>query len=220
MNDQKKVFLVDDHPIVRHGMARLISDEEDLVVCGEAGNAPDALEGIERLEPDVLLVDITLGDMSGLDLLKEVRARYATVPVLIVSMHDEAGYLKRALEAGAQGYVNKKDAVRMLVTAVRRVLAGHVYLSEHMMDRLLPAVSNNHTDATATPAEDLTEREREILELIGQGYRARQIAERLQLSPKTVNSHRENIKKKLQLRDASELDRFAIRWVHGEGNVE
>lgn len=210
------ILLVDDHPIVRHGLARLIQLEDDLTVCGEAGNAGEALAAIPRLQPDIVLVDLVLDDeIDGFELIGRIKALDPQLPVLVLTMHDAADYLRRALQAGAQGFVNKKEAVHVLASAIRRVMGGHIYIGPDMMDQLAMVLAVE-PNAESSPVSELSEREVEVLRLLGNGYRPRQVADELHVSPKTVHSHRENLKRKLNLPTASDLDRFAIRWVRDE----
>lgn len=212
MSEKARVVIVDDHPIVRHGVSRLLNREEDLSVTGEAENVAAALKLLEDDLPDVVLVDLVLDGESGLDLIQLIKQRWPHLPVLVVSMHDAPDYLERVLKAGAQGFVNKKESIQRLADAIRRVLSGKAYIGEDMMDVLARSLASDDEDEDGKVA-DLSEREMEVLELIGQGYRPRQIAESLHVSPKTVNSHRENMKRKLDLDSTAELDRFAIRWL-------
>lgn len=212
MPEKARIVIVDDHPIVRHGVSRLLNREEDLCVTGEAENAAGALALLEQELPDVVLVDLVLDGESGLDLIEEIRSRWPSLPVLVVSMHDAPDYLERVLKAGAQGFVNKKESIQRLSDAIRRVLSGRIYIGENMMDVFARSLAGEDASEETTRVSDLSERELEVLELIGQGYRPRQIAETLHVSPKTVNSHRENMKRKLDLASTAELDQFAIRW--------
>lgn len=212
MSEQARIVIVDDHPIVRHGVSRLLNREEDLIVSGEAENTATAIQLLEEDLPDVVLVDLVLDGESGLDLIHAIRERWPHLPVLVVSMHDAPDYLERVLKAGAQGFVNKKESIQRLADAIRRVLSGKVYIGENMMDVLARSLASDDDNEGDKRVSELSEREMEVLELIGQGYRPRQIAETLHVSPKTVNSHRENMKRKLDLDSTSELDRFAIRW--------
>lgn len=212
MSDKARVVIVDDHPIVRHGVSRLLNREEDLSVTGEAEDIATALKLLEDDLPDVVLVDLVLDGESGIDLIETIRERWPELPVLVVSMHDAPDYLERVLKAGAQGFVNKKESIQRLADAIRRVLTGKVYIGENMMDILARSMASDDEKDENGKVSELSEREIEVLELIGQGYRPRQIAETLHVSPKTVNSHRENMKRKLELDSTTELDRFAIRW--------
>lgn len=211
MAEKARIVIVDDHPIVRHGISRLLNREEDLCVTGEAENTAEALKLLESEPADVVLVDLVLDGESGLDLIREIRVRWPKLPLLVVSMHDAPDYLERVLKSGAQGFVNKKESISRLPDAIRRVLSGKTYIGEDMMEVLARSLASDEPDEEEKIA-DLSEREVEVLELIGQGYRPRQIAETLHVSPKTVNSHRENMKRKLELASTAELDQFAIRW--------
>lgn len=211
MAEKARVVIVDDHPIVRHGISRLLNREEDLCVTGEAENSSEAMALLEGDLPDIVLVDLMLDGESGLDLIGIIRGRWPDLPLLVVSMHDAPDYLERVLKAGAQGFVNKKESIRQLSDAIRRVLSGRTYIGENMMDVFARSMASDESDYGRKVA-DLSEREIEVLELIGQGFRPRQIAETLHVSPKTVNSHRENMKRKLELESTADLDQFAIRW--------
>lgn len=217
MNDPAtahRVLVIDDHSIVRHGLSLLLQREADLAVCGEAGSFDEALELAAARQPAVALVDITLKDRSGLDLIKELAARHPGIRCLVLSMHDEAEYADRALRAGARGYVMKEDADEVVVEAIRRVLKGEIYVSPVMSNRLIHQLSREkpETDAFAGVAS-LTEREREVFECLGEGLSTRKIAEKYGLSERTVEVHRANIKKKLRVEDAAQVLREAVRWV-------
>jgi DNA-binding NarL/FixJ family response regulator len=210
--DKKRVFLVDDHPIVRQGLTQLINNEPDLAVVGQGEDAYASLKAMRAANPDLALVDISLKDADGLELLKELKAGGAEFPVLILSMHDESLYAERALRAGARGYVMKQEPPDVLLGAVRRVLAGEIYVSPKMGATLLKRMVGGSKEATAaSPMERLTDRELEVFRLIGGGQTVRQIADGLCLSIKTVEAHREHIKEKLSLKTSAELLRFAIR---------
>ncbi len=212
-----KVLLVDDHPIVRQGLAELIGQEADLSVCGEAQNASEALQAIAVSKPDIALVDVSLQDTGGIELIKMIKAGYAHVPVLVLSMHDETLYAERALRAGARGYVMKEEATERLLMAIRKVLSGQIYLSERMAGRLLSKFVDGAPAGGGSALERLTDRELEIFEFIGHGLSTRRIAEKLHLSIKTIESHREHIKDKLKLTSSQELMRHAMQWVQFEG---
>lgn len=206
MEQQKNqsIFVVDDHPVVRRGLRQLINEAEGLTVCGEAESAAETLSRIETCSPDLVLVDLTLEGTSGLELTKQLRAQYPDVSVLILSMHSEELYADRVLQAGAGGYVVKRKSNEEIVEAIRRVLAGKTYFS-----------SKNGEDSSAAPhlpTDVLTDREFEVLLLIGQGYAPRHIAEKLSVSVKTVETHRQNIKKKLDLESAAHLTRYAVEY--------
>jgi DNA-binding NarL/FixJ family response regulator len=207
-----KVLIVDDHPIIRHGVTQLINQEEDLVTCGEAEDGPEALQAIADLKPDIVILDITLKTVNGLDLIGTIKEQFTGVPVLMLSMHDEALYAERALRAGAQGYVMKQDSPEKLIDAIRRVLSGEIYLSEGMTAKMLKKFAEGTSPQEQSPEEALSARELEVFKLIGQGQATRRIAEVLSVSVKTVDAHRANIKKKLELKTGAELVQKAIKW--------
>jgi len=213
-----KVLIVDDHPIMRAGLSQLIAQEDDLAVCAEADNAHGALEAIEKHAPDVAIVDITLRDSSGLDLIKDIGLRWPNVRVLVVSMHDELFYAERVLRAGARGYVTKAEVSAKVVEGIREVLAGGVYVSKQIASKLIHGlVGGSRSDGARTlPIDRLTDRELQVLEMIGRGVQPREIAQKLHLSLKTVDAHREHIKKKLDMDNAAELLKYAITWVQFE----
>jgi len=210
------ILLVDDHPILRQGLTQLINQEADLRVCGEADEEHTAMEAIAALKPDMVIVDIALRDTSGIELIKKIRASNERLPILVLSMHDESLYTERALRAGANGYIMKQEAPDQVVKAIRRVLAGEIYVSEQIGSRLLRKIVHGQPTAIESPIDNLSDRELEVFRLIGRGYRTRQIAEMLRLSVKTVESYREHIKQKMGFRDATELLQHAIQWVQGE----
>jgi DNA-binding NarL/FixJ family response regulator len=206
------VVIVDDHPIVRAGLAALIDAEPDLEVCGFAEDGREALGVVERERPDLVLVDLSLGGTSGLDLIKRLVER--PVKVLVVSMHDELTWTERALAAGALGYVHKSEATRDIVQAVRRVMTGRPYVSEATSERMLQRLVGTATrERVESPIETLSDRELEIFERIGQGLSTLEISEALGLSPKTVQTYRQRVKEKLGLETAAELSSQATRWV-------
>jgi len=211
-----RVFIVDDHPVVRNGITMLINKEADLEVCGEAEDAQTAISSIATQKPDIAIVDISLKGMSGLELIKHLRARDESLPLLVLSMHDESLYAERVLRAGAMGYIMKQEAPERIVAAIRRVLAGDIYLSPAMSSRILQRFVGARAEADESPLKQLSDRELEVFEYIGRGHGTRQIAEALHLSVKTIESHRENIKNKLNLRTGMELVQHAIRWVQSE----
>ena len=214
--ERTRVFIVDDHPIVRQGLTQILNQESDLTVCGEAEDALDALEAIAALQPDLVLVDLSLKGGSGLDLIRTLKARHSTLPVLVVSMHDESLYVERVLRAGARGYIMKQEATDTMMHAIRRVLRGEIYVSDKMMTKLLGRLLFDTADTGVSALERLSNRELEVLRLIGEGYATRHIAAVLHVSIKTVESHRAHIKEKLQLKDTVELVRYAMQWVdHG-----
>ena len=212
---RKRVLLVDDHPIIRQGLAMLIDGSADLHVVGTAEDVPAGLEAVARLSPDVVVVDLSLKSSNGMDLIKQLREQRSAVPVLVLSMHDEALHAQRVLRAGAQGYIMKDQASQQVLTALRQVLAGGTYVSPAVQARAAATTPDGKAAgaATASPVERLTNRELEVFRLIGAGTGPRDIADRLGLSIKTVETHRENIKAKLGLRSAPELLRFAMQYV-------
>jgi Response regulator containing a CheY-like receiver domain and an HTH DNA-binding domain len=214
-----RIFLVDDHPVTREGVRVLIDQEPDLVVCGQADSAPAALQLIQRLKPDLAVVDITLKTTSGIELMKNVKALLPDLPVLIMSMHDESLYAERALRAGAKGYVMKHEASDRILTAIRSVLAGDLYLSEKMKEKMLHRLVRSRKNEVVFTIDTLSDREMEVFQLIGNGFGTRQIADKLNLSVKTIDSYREHLKLKLRLEKGSDLVRHAIQWVRSEGVV-
>ena len=209
---KNRVLVVDDHPIVRPGLALLINREPDLMVCGEAEDARTAMQSITAAKPDILVVDISLNGPDGLDLLKYIRTRYPDLPVLILSMHDESMYAERALRAGAQGYIMKQEATEKVLVALRRILGHEIYVSERVSNRILQRYIGSPSDGGPSSIADLTDRELEVFRLIGAGHSTRQIAEELHISVKTVESYQAHIKEKLSLRSARELVQHAIQW--------
>ena len=211
--NRRKVLIVDDHPLVREGLADLINKEKDIVVCGWAKDIPQTIKAIKKLKPDVVTVDISLEDASGLDLMKDIKTRFPGLPVLALSMHQESIYAERAIRAGAKGYITKQEATKKVITAIRKVLEGRLYLSETMKEKLVYSlIGNDESDAGTSPIDRLTDRELEVFRLIGQGKATRQIAEQLCLSAKTIETYRSRIKEKLNLSSGSELLRCAFQW--------
>jgi DNA-binding NarL/FixJ family response regulator len=210
---KRRVFLVDDHPIVRERLAELIGQERDLEVCGEAEDAIAALKQVEALRPDVAIVDITLKDTYGIELIKDLKERHPKLPVLVLSMHDESLYGERAIRAGAKGYLNKQEATKKVVTAIRTILAGQMFVSEKMTATILQRMSGGQRVEAGEPTDVLTDRELEVFQLLGQGVGVKQIAENLFVSVKTVEAHREHIKQKMGIKSSSELLRFAIEYM-------
>ena len=215
----KKIFIVDDHPVFREGLAGLIRGEADLTVCGEANSAPQALTAIERFKPDLVLVDIGLPGRSGLELIKDIRALRPETAVLVISMHGESLYAERVLRAGGRGYIMKQEGPEKILQAIRQVLGGQLYLSGSMSSRILDAFSGNHTQGGSAISR-LSDRELEVLQLVGQGKDSRAIAKQLNLSFKTVDAHRGRIKAKLALKNHTELISYAARWVETQGTAE
>jgi DNA-binding NarL/FixJ family response regulator len=211
-----KIVIVDDHPIVRQGLAELINHEDDLVVCGQAEEAPEAVGVIKEIKPDMVIVDISLKETSGMDLIKDIKARYPNLAVLVLSMHDESLYAERALRAGAKGYIMKAEATENVVTAIRKVLSGQIYVSDRMAAKMVRKLVGGGHEVVASPIDCLSDRELEVFRLIGQGHGTRQIAEKLYLSVKTIETYRAHIKEKLDLANAAELLQYAIRWASSQ----
>jgi DNA-binding NarL/FixJ family response regulator len=214
---RSRVFLVDDHPLVREHLRSLLEREPDLAVCGEASDGPTALSQIPAQRPDLVILDISLKRSHGLEVLKDLRQLLPDLPVLMLSMHDEALYAERSLRAGAKGYITKEEATLNVLQAVRKVLAGHIYLSERMSERMMQKVARGAQTPWSSPLEVLADRELEVFQMIGRGMGTRQISEELHLGIKTVESYRARIKEKLRLSDANQLLQHAIQWVQGEG---
>lgn len=211
---QRKVFIVDDHPIVREGLAQMIRREPDLAVCGAAEDAQGALQMIDALKPDILIVDISLHGPDGLDLLKTVRAKDPMLPVLILSMHDESIYAERALRAGANGYIMKQEATENVLVALRRILNREVYVSPRIANQMLQRfVSAGPAHIRHSSIDELSDRELEVLRLMGEGHGTRQIADALHLSVKTVETYQAHLKEKLALRNSRELVQYAVQWM-------
>ncbi|HYV28963.1 MAG TPA: response regulator transcription factor [Candidatus Eisenbacteria bacterium] len=209
---KRLVFLVDDHPLVREWLTNLINQQADLVVCGEAETRPQAIERIAVLKPDIAIVDISLKGSSGLELIKDITAICPSVVVLVLSMHDESHYAERALRAGARGYIMKRENTRNVIVAIRRVLSGQPYLSNAIATLIATRLAGAQPASGSTPMEQLSDRELEVFQMLGQGRGTRQIAEDLGISLKTVQAYCARIKEKLNLQSASELLREALRW--------
>jgi DNA-binding NarL/FixJ family response regulator len=208
-----RILVVDDHPIVREGLVRVIDQTTDLLVCAHAENIPQALEAVENSKPDLVIVDISLGGQNGIELIKDVIVRHPDLPVLVHSMFDETMYAERCLRAGAKGYVMKQEPPHRLLDGVRRVLKGEVHLSEAMTKQLLCRISSGPRGKGNLPSELLSDREFEVFELLGRGHRTKEIAQLLHLSDKTIQTHREHIKEKLNIDNAVSLVRQAVQWV-------
>lgn len=207
-----RVLIVDDHPIVRAGYALLIARQPDLTVCGETGTADEALRLVREQQPELVMIDLTLASGNGLELCKQLAHMRPELKMLVISAHDEQLYADRALRSGARGFINKDEPTSKLVEAIRTVLSGKVWLSQPMTERLLARVGQGDSPASS-PVESLSDRELEVFEMIGNGLTTHQAAARLHLSPKTVESYRESLKRKLDLRNSTELTRHAVRWV-------
>jgi DNA-binding NarL/FixJ family response regulator len=210
---KNRIFIVDDHPIVRKGLAQLINQEEDLVICGEADNAETALEALKKVKPDLAIVDISLRGIDGFELTKLIKARFDNIPVLVISMHDESLFAERALRVGARGYIMKQEAIEKMMEAIRKVLRGELYVSERVSANIVKRFVDGKAEGVSSPEELLSDREMEVFQLIGQGFGTRQIADQLHVSVKTVETYRANIKEKLNLKNATELMKHAVHWI-------
>lgn len=207
-----RIVLIDDHPVVRRGMNDLLSHEPDLLVCGEAEGETDALVTLEEQRPDVVVLDLTLKDGNGVDLIKQIRGRFHDTRIVVLTMHDESLFGARCFRAGASGFVNKEEASEKVIEAIRTVCTGRLYLSDRLAERVLRRAFGTTEDPSASELDNLTDRELEVFGMIGRGMTTRQIADRLHLSHKTIESYRENIKAKLNLQNAVELTQRAVRW--------
>jgi len=212
-----RVLIIDDHPMMRQGLAQLINDEPDLSVSGEADTAGQALDLVTARKPDLALLDISLPDRNGMELIKDIRVLCPDLAILVVSMHDEALYAERVLRAGARGYIMKQEGGKKLLAAIHQVLAGHIYVSEKISANILEIFSGRRQEGTESPVQRLSDREFEVFQLISQGKGTREIAGHLHLSIKTVEVHRANIKEKLQIKTAMDLVRYAVRWAEAQG---
>jgi DNA-binding NarL/FixJ family response regulator len=218
VRERTRVLLVDDHPVLTEGLSLIINNEEDLEVCGNAVDAGGAMMLAETLKPDLAIVDISLKDSDGIQLVKNLKARHPEMLTLVLSLHDEALYAERALRAGASGYVMKQSPLATVLTAIRKVLDGGIYVSEKIADRMLGQASGIKPLREQSPIERLSDREREVFRKIGQGLGTKEIAEQLHLSLKTVETYRAHIKMKLQIANAAEMIQKATLWVREESN--
>jgi DNA-binding NarL/FixJ family response regulator len=214
---KRRVLLVDDHPIVRQGLAESINREPDLEVCAEADDRHEALKIIEETNPDLAIIDLSLKNSSGMELIRDIHARWPDLVMLVVSMHDEMLYAERVLRAGAKGYLTKQDATHSILSGIRRVLAGEIYLNPKTASTILARLASGRKSPNDSIVDSLAEREMQVFELTGEGLNTRQIAERLHIDFKTVETYRARIKEKLALKDASELLQLAIRWRRNGG---
>jgi DNA-binding NarL/FixJ family response regulator len=208
-----KILIVDDHPLVRQGLIGLLSTQDDFAVCGEASGIAEAQQQADSQRPDVAIVDISLADGSGIELIKDLHASFPDMKLLVLTMHDELVFAERALRAGAVGYVNKQEVSRTIVRAIREVLRGKMYLSQRATERMVQLAVGSKANLGKSPVERLTDREIEVFQMIGEGLTTRQIAGKLGLSPKTVDAHRERIKQRLELKNVTELTKHAVQWV-------
>ena len=211
--EKARVLLVDDHQIVRKGLMQLINQEQDLMVCAEADDASNAFHAISTSNPSVLIVDLSLKDSDGIELIKNIKATYPRLPMLVLSMYDESRYCERALRAGAKGYIMKQEASACIVTGLRRILKGELYLSEMIKEKMIQQLISRQPVQWQCSLDRLSDRELEVLEMIGAGKEVKMIANALHLSPKTIETHRSHIKEKLNLQNARQVARFAVQWV-------
>jgi len=208
-----RIMLVDDQPMIRRGLADLINGQKDLAVCGEAADGSTGLDLIPTVRPDLAIIDISLSNRDGIELIKEIHTRYPKVLILVLTMHDEEVYAERSLRAGASGYVMKDQTAATMMSAIRRVLSGHIYTSDKINDRLMHQFAQSHGSSnTASNTSQLSNREVQIFRLLGDGVRAREIAKQLYISVRTIESHRVNIKRKLGIKTSDELLRYAIKF--------
>jgi DNA-binding NarL/FixJ family response regulator len=212
-----KVLIVDDHPVVRYGLLQMLSNEPDFEICGEAASAQEALALVDQRRPDIAVVDISLKGTNGIELVKQIHAMRPEARILVSSMHDEKLFAERALRAGANGYINKQVAVTEMVSAIRRVLSGKVYLSPPMTERMVERAARLDSDASRSVIQRLSDRELEVFSLLGDGLSTREVAQRLNLSVKTIETHRAQIKRKLGLRNSTELIQRAVEWTLRQG---
>jgi len=215
-DNRTRILLVDDHAVVRYGIAQLINRESDMVVCGEEEDAARALTAIEKLNPNLVIADISLKDSSGLELMRNIKAQFVKLPVLVVSAHDESVYAEVAFRAGALGYMMKQEALEKIIGAIRRVLSGNIYVSEALASKMLQQQIRGKTDVQDSPVKGLSDRELEVFQLIGQWKKTSEIAQELHLSVKTIEYYREQIKHKLNLKNSAELTQHATAWVQRE----
>jgi DNA-binding NarL/FixJ family response regulator len=207
-----RILVVDDHPLMRDAFRDLLEEERDLEIVGESESISKAVQLLEERKPDLLLVDISLEDGNGLELIKQARALLPEILIVVVSMHDERLYAERALRAGASGYVSKHEPADVILEGIRQVLSGHIFVSDRMQDRLLRRLQEGGEEVDRSAVESLSDRELEVFEMIGQGLATREIAAKLNLSVKTVDTHRHRIKEKLNIGSGSQLVRHAVRW--------
>jgi len=211
-----RILLVDDHPLVRERLAEIINRETDLHVCGEAEDRHDALELVKARRPGLVIVDLTLKNSDGIELIKDIHSEWPSLRMLVVSMHDESLHAERVIRAGAMGYITKQEATRNILLAIRRILAGNIYLNERIATHIIARLTAPAGSVALTPAEVLTDREFQVFELTGRGRNTRDIADELRVSSKTVETYRTRIRRKLNLQEGSSLLRCAIAWTHDE----
>ncbi len=211
-----KIFIVDDHPIMRQGLAQLINQETDFTVCGDAGDIREALKAIAKHRPDIAIVDISLGHISGIRLIEELSNYYPDLSILVLSMHDEFIYAERCLKAGARGYIMKHEPPEKVISALKKILGGEIYVSDRLSSRLLHKLVHRKSEVYTSPVESLSNRELEVFQLIGRGMKTRKIAEQLNLSIKTVETYIDHIKKKMHFDDSRNLFMHAVKWLMKE----
>ncbi|MEX2381914.1 MAG: response regulator transcription factor [Opitutales bacterium] len=211
-----RIFIVDDHPLMRQAISQVLLKEPDMTVCGEASSAAEALEEIQAESPDIVIADLSLQGMSGIDLIKNLKSIFPELPILVLSMHDESIYAQRVLRAGGQGYVMKEETAEKVVQGIRRILAGDIYVSERVGAKMLQQIAGGRAATKGSPVDQLTDRELQVIQLIGEGRSTREIAAKLDLSMKTVESHRAHAMEKLNLKNSTELVHFSVLWVANE----
>jgi DNA-binding NarL/FixJ family response regulator len=214
-NETKKVFVVDDHPLIRDAIAMMLRSEDDLEFCGEAGTVADALSALKEIKPDIIVVDLILPDLSGFELIRHVKSSYPELPVLVFSMHNEANHAARAIRAGAKGYVMKKESGEVLIKAIHHVLSGRIWISKKIIPNVIDSCLGKESDQQGVESI-LSKRELQIFEMIGKGISTDQIGKELYISRRTVESHRDHIKNKLNIPDVLKLHQLAFRWTHNE----
>jgi DNA-binding NarL/FixJ family response regulator len=219
LSRKKTIFVVDDHPIVRDGIEKIIEEESDLEIIGEAKDGISALTKIGQLRPDLLIVDISLKDTNGLELIKDIKVQFSNLPILVFSMHDESVYAERVLRAGANGYLMKDQASEYLVIAIRNILDGKIYADDKFKAKIINRLIRNRKNNELSPVERLSDRELEVFLSIGTGYGTREIAEKLHLSIKTIETYRAHLKEKLGLKTAAELLRYSIQWINSSNEM-
>jgi DNA-binding NarL/FixJ family response regulator len=215
---KRRILLVDDHPMTREGLTANINRQVDMEVCCEASNPAEAMSALSKLTPDLMVTDMTMPGRSGIEFIKDIHARLPELPILVLSMHDEMLYAERVLRAGARGYLMKDAGSAKLLEVIRLILSGQSYVSPQMSARLLDAVTGRRPRGSTSPIEKLSDREFEVFRLLGSGKNTKEVAQALNLSPKTVDVHRGRIKEKLQLKDASSLIHHAVRWVETQAS--
>ena len=214
-----RILLVDDHPLVRERLTEIINREADLIVCGEAEDRHETLAAIPAKQPDLAIIDLALKNSDGLELIKDIRPRWPGLRILVVSMHDESLYAERVIRAGALGYITKQEATRNILVAIRRVLEGTIYLNDKIASNIISRLTTHAGAVAATPAELLSDRELQVFELTGRGLNTVDIADRLRVAVKTIETYRARIREKLKLKHSSELLQSAIAWSHTQGNA-